>query len=150
MQIWTMKQDTCLLDLKEHSKVWQSFIILLFPACPWIWVANVQILFFRRYTLLDGVPPGLEPITQISNWCWQGVYSESPLLSDCLERDRDSFLLYSFLILAYFLTNLFSLQCVLWLNHKAVGRRNWTSSAQLRWPQVNENLEPSNDVIRWY
>lgn len=21
MQIWTMKQDTCLLDLKEHSKV---------------------------------------------------------------------------------------------------------------------------------
>lgn len=72
LQIWSMKQDKCVYDFKEHTKVWEIYPHFLWSLEPVLLSIICLIIFFRKYTLLDGAQQDQEQIIPINSCFWQG------------------------------------------------------------------------------
>ena len=81
MQIWSMKQEKYVHDLREHAKVgvaswFPLYLLLLFSI-----IANINELFCRKYILSDGVLLVQVQTILTSSWCWQGKWIISSMNS---------------------------------------------------------------------
>lgn len=89
LQIWSLKQDRCLHDLKEHTKVTVDFCKTPWPLRSVLFerawsfsnkrnVAEIDLIIYvhlpvcRRFILSSGVLPDQGQQIRTEIWCWQG------------------------------------------------------------------------------